>query len=367
LTSQIDFVDRGLLVREVSKNFGPTAVLNVVNLDVRQGEFFTLLGPSGCGKTTLLRIIAGLELPDTGKVFLDGQDITPLPASKRQINTVFQSYALFPHLNTYENVAFGLKARRFSHQDVAERVGRYLEMLSLGDLEKRYPHQLSGGQKQRVALARALVNEPQILLLDEPMSALDAHLRARVQADLRRLQRELGTTFIMVTHDQEEAMMISDHLAVMNDGQVLQIGPPRDVYTKPTNQFVAEFLGATNILSAVRHGDRVMTGLGDFMMQHPPDWVKGSLTIRPEHIEVERPDAFGANRVKAQVCETLYSGAALDLLLEPEPLPNLDPDFPIKPGQVKVRTYTHDHIDRGEYVNLYFPPSHLVALNDKPI
>ncbi|MDR1658469.1 MAG: ABC transporter ATP-binding protein [Deltaproteobacteria bacterium] len=366
MINQIDFVDCGLLVREVSKNFGPTTVLNVVNLDVRQGEFFTLLGPSGCGKTTLLRIIAGLELPDSGKVFLDGRDITPLPASKRQINTVFQSYALFPHLKIYENVAFGLKARRFSQKDVDDRVGRYLEMLSLGGLEHRYPHQLSGGQKQRVALARALVNEPEVLLLDEPMSALDAHLRARVQADLRRLQRELGTTFIMVTHDQDEAMMISDHLAVMNDGDVLQVGQPRDVYTKPTNQFVAEFLGATNILPAVRHGDRVMTGLGDFFMQHPPDWVKGRLTIRPEHIEVENADQGGANRIKAQVCETLYSGAALDLLLEPEPVGDPNPDFPVRPGQVKVRTYTRDHIDRGEYVNLFFPPSHLVALNDQP-
>jgi spermidine/putrescine transport system ATP-binding protein len=351
----------------VRKSFGAVPVLDAVNLDVRQGEFFTLLGPSGCGKTTLLRIFAGLELPDLGQIFLDGRDITSLPASKRRINTVFQSYALFPHLSVFENVAFGLKARGFSAMSVASKVGDYLAMLALDGLDGRFPHQLSGGQKQRVALARALVNEPSVLLLDEPMSALDAHLRAKVQADLRRLQRELGTTFVMVTHDQEEAMMISDHLAVMRGGKILQTGTPREVYDKPTNQFVAEFLGATNILPAIRRGDRVLTGLGAFDMQEPPPWTEGSLTIRPEHIMVETASEGGGNRVKAQVRETLYSGSSLDLLLEPETALKPVPDAPVTHGPVKVRTWTRERIGLGDEVNLYFPPADLVALNDKPI
>ena len=367
MTHQIDFVDRGLLARAVRKSFGDVPVLDAVNLDVREGEFFTLLGPSGCGKTTLLRIFAGLELPNAGQVFLEGRDITSLPASKRQINTVFQSYALFPHLSIFENVAFGLKARGFSSKDIETKVGQYLDMLSLGGLESRLPNQLSGGQKQRVALARALVNEPKVLLLDEPMSALDAHLRAKVQSDLRRLQRELGTTFVMVTHDQEEAMMISDHLAVMRDGVILQTGTPREVYDKPTNQFVAEFLGATNILPAIRRGDMVLTGLGSFDMEEPPEWTEGRLTIRPEHIMLETGSEGGGNRIKAQVCETLYSGSALDLILEPEPSAIAAPDAPVPPGPVKVRTWTRGRIDRGDEVNLYFPPSDLVALNDLPI
>jgi spermidine/putrescine transport system ATP-binding protein len=367
LISQIDFVDRGLLAREVRKSFGDVEVLKAVNVDVQPGEFFTLLGPSGCGKTTLLRIFAGLELPDSGQVFLEGADITPLPASKRQINTVFQSYALFPHLSVFENVAFGLKARNVPQRDVAGKVEAYLAMLDLDGLQARLPYQLSGGQKQRVALARALVNEPQVLLLDEPMSALDAHLRARVQADLRRLQLELGTTFVMVTHDQKEAMMISDHLAVMRDGAILQTGTPREVYDKPTNQFVAEFLGATNILPAVRRGDRVLTGLGAFAIQEPPVWTEGRLTIRPEHIMVETDRQGGANRVKAQVRQTLYSGSSLDLLLEPEPVDKPGPGAPGRSGPLKVRTLTRKCIGLGDEVSLYFPPEDLVALNDKPV
>jgi spermidine/putrescine transport system ATP-binding protein len=367
LINQTDFVDRGLLAREVNKSFGATPVLNGVDLDVKQGEFFTLLGPSGCGKTTLLRVFAGLEAPDSGQIFLEGRDITPLPASKRRVNTVFQSYALFPHLSVYENVAFGLKARGLPHKDVSGKVGDYLSMLSLGDLGQRLPHQLSGGQKQRVALARALVNEPSVLLLDEPMSALDAHLRAKVQSDLRRLQRELGTTFVMVTHDQEEAMMISDHLAVMRDGAILQSGTPRDVYDKPTSQFVAEFLGATNILPAVRRGDRVLTGLGAFDMREPPAWTEGRRTIRPERIMVETDPMGGTNRVKAQVRETLYSGSSIDLLLEPDPDSKPGPGAPGRPGPVKVRTWNRERIGPGDEVNLFFPPGDLVALNDLPV
>ena len=204
--------NQGLTAKHVCKAFGKVKALDDVTLDVKPGEFFTLLGPSGCGKTTLLRIIAGLELADAGQILTGGKDITGLPAIKRPVNTVFQSYALFPHLTIYENVAFGLRSRKFPEAEIKKRVDRRIEMLDLQEMADRHPHQLSGGQKQRVALARALVNEPDVLLLDEPMSALDARLRAQVQEDLRRLQRKLGRTFILVTHDQAEALVCSDRL-----------------------------------------------------------------------------------------------------------------------------------------------------------
>ena len=340
---------------QVQKNFGSHKALKGVNLEVRQGEFFTLLGPSGCGKTTLLRIIAGLELPDSGHVFLGGQDITRLPAAKRQVNTVFQSYALFPHLNIFENVAFGLKARQIELTEVRKRVGEKLEMLGLEGLEKRYPHQMSGGQKQRVALARALVNEPDILLLDEPMSALDAHLRTQVQEELRRLQRELKQTFILVTHDQDEAMVVSDRLAVMRDGLVEQVGAPREVYSKPRNQFVAEFLGAANIIQARRDGGRVVTDLGSFDLSSAPQWDEGALAIRPEHIVLGEADSH-PNWVRARVREAIYRGQSLDVWLAPD-------DASGDAFRVRVRTHTRDHLRPGDQVGLFFPPEDLVALD----
>ncbi|MDR3203247.1 MAG: ABC transporter ATP-binding protein [Deltaproteobacteria bacterium] len=353
MTSQIEL---GLLVAKAVKSYGNLKALNSVDLEVQKGEFFTLLGPSGCGKTTLLRVIAGLELPDSGHVFLGGHDITQFPAAKRQVNTVFQSYALFPHLDIFENVAFGLKARNFEAGLIKNKVGTTLEMLDLNGLEKRFPHQLSGGQKQRVALARALVNEPQILLLDEPMSALDAHLRSRVQEDLRRLQRQLDTTFILVTHDQDEAMMISDRLAVMSKGQVIQTGTPREVYSKPKTQFVAEFLGAANILDAERHDNGlVTTALGSkrfsLRLNQAPPWDKGRVAIRPEHIRMADPAcSLDTNWVDAKVLETIYRGQSQDLLLDP--------------GPVRVRTTTKNHVSPGDEVILFFPPDDLVALDN---
>jgi spermidine/putrescine transport system ATP-binding protein len=353
LTGQIEL---GLLVAQVQKNFGSHKALKGVDLEVREGEFFTLLGPSGCGKTTLLRIIAGLELPDSGHVFLGGRDITRLPAAKRQVNTVFQSYALFPHLNTFENVAFGLKARQTENSEVRRRVGEKLEMMSLGGLERRYPHQLSGGQKQRVALARALVNEPDILLLDEPMSALDAHLRAQVQEELRRLQRELKQTFILVTHDQDEAMVVSDRLAVMRDGLVEQVGEPREVYSKPRNQFVAEFLGAANIIAARRDGGRVMTSLGSFDLSAAPQWDEGRLAIRPERILLGQAPAGDPNWIQAKVSEAIYRGQSLDVWLAPAQGPADD-------YRLRVRTQSKEPLRPGDQVSLFFPPEDLVALD----
>ena len=341
--------EKGLSVINIDKRFNEVEALVDVSLNVREGEFFTLLGPSGCGKTTLLRIVAGLERPDTGRVILGGQDITSLPATKRQVNTVFQSYALFPHLNIFENVAFGLRARKFPQDEVKSRVNRRLEMLGLQEMPERLPHQLSGGQQQRVALARALVNEPEVLLLDEPMSALDARLRAQVQVELRRLQRKLGQTFILVTHDQAEALVVSDRLAVMRQGRIVQFGTPKEVYEQPKTPFVAEFLGAANLIQGRRLNEGVETDIGFFHLNSPPAWARGSVAIRPERIRITL-DSPEKNGVKVQIREAIYRGTNLDLWCEPGPL--------------RVRTAAQYNYMPGEEVWLELPPEGLVILDE---
>ena len=341
--------EKGLAVKNVCKTFGKVKALDDVTLDVHPGEFFTLLGPSGCGKTTLLRIIAGLELADSGKIFTGGRDITGLPAIKRPVNTVFQSYALFPHLSIYENVAFGLRSRKFPEAEIQKRVNRRLEMLDLEEMRDRHPHQLSGGQKQRVALARALVNEPDVLLLDEPMSALDARLRAQVQEDLRRLQRKLGRTFILVTHDQAEALVCSDRLAVMRRGRVVQIGTPEQVYDNPRDSFVAKFLGAANLIAAKRVPGGVETGIGFLALEKEPPWEEGTVAIRPEWIRIgETPPE--RNGIHAKVTEIVYRGTNFDLWLEP--------------GRLRVRTSSYKRIELGREVWLELAPHELVILED---
>ena len=341
--------EKGLSIANIDKRFAEVKALADVTLEIREGEFFTLLGPSGCGKTTLLRIIAGLELADAGQVLLGGRDITSLPATKRQVNTVFQSYALFPHLNIFENVAFGLRSRKVARPDVASRVNRRLEMLGLEDMADRYPHQLSGGQQQRVALARALVNEPEVLLLDEPMSALDARLRAQVQVELRRLQRKLGQTFILVTHDQSEALVVSDRIAVMNQGRIIQFGTPKEVYEQPRNQFVAEFLGAANLIEGHGENGGINTAIGFFHLSSSPAWDKGTVAIRPERIRISDspPDKNG---IKARVREAIYRGTNMDLWLEPGPL--------------RVRSPALHNFEAGEEVWLELPVEGLVILDE---
>ena len=348
--SQHPTVEQGLAVKQICKHFGEITALDDVTLHVAPGEFFTLLGPSGCGKTTLLRIIAGLEMADSGQVFSGGQEITRLPAIKRQVNTVFQSYALFPHLTIYENVAFGLRSRRFPEAEIKTRVTRRLEMLDLAAMARRYPHQLSGGQKQRVALARALVNEPDVLLLDEPMSALDARLRAQVQEDLRRLQRKLGRTFILVTHDQAEALVCSDRLAVMRAGRVVQIGTPEAVYDNPRDSFVAKFLGAANLIPCTRTTGGVQTAFGFLALEKEPPWQKGTVAIRPEWIGIgeRQPEC---NAIRATVTEIVYRGTNFDLWVEPGPL--------------RVRTSSYRRIDPGKEVWLELAPQELVILEDE--
>ena len=235
-------------LERVTKVFGDTIAVDDLSLEIEEGEFFSLLGPSGCGKTTTLRMIGGFEEPTRGTIYLGGRDVTDLPPYKRDVNTVFQSYALFPHLDVFENVAFGLRRRKVDRAEVERRVREALELVDLVGFERRRPSQLSGGQQQRVALARALVNRPKVLLLDEPLGALDLKLRKQMQLELKRIQAEVGITFIYVTHDQEEAMTMSDRIAVMRHGRIEQVGPPEDVYEHPATEFVAGFLGASNLL-----------------------------------------------------------------------------------------------------------------------
>src|SRR2546430_12878422 len=235
----------------VSKGFGGAQAVQDVTVAIGEGEFFSLLGPSGCGKTTTLRMIAGFEVPDEGRIVLQGRDVTSVSANRRKVNMVFQQYALFPHMSVYDNVAFGLKVKRVPRSEHAERVNEMLRVVELEGLERRRIRQLSGGQQQRVALARALVNKPAALLLDEPLGALDVKLRKQMQLELKRIQAELGTTFVYVTHDQEEALAMSDRIAVMNGGRVEQIGSPREIYEHPETAFVADFIGSLNALDLV--------------------------------------------------------------------------------------------------------------------
>lgn len=245
-------------LKGVGVAFDGEAVLNNINLDIKDKEFVTLLGPSGCGKTTTLRIIGGFLQPENGKIMFEGKDITNVPPYKRNVNTVFQKYALFPHLNVYDNIAFGLRVKKLSKDEVEQRVNEMLELVNLKGFERRNVQNLSGGQQQRVAIARALVNRPKVLLLDEPLGALDLKLRKEMQAELKRIQKSLEITFIYVTHDQEEALTMSDTVVVMKDGNILQIGGPVDIYNEPKNAFVADFIGESNIIDGIMLRDRLV-------------------------------------------------------------------------------------------------------------
>ncbi|MGB5557674.1 MAG: ABC transporter ATP-binding protein [Paracoccaceae bacterium] len=288
---------------------GASAVraLDDVSIEIRKGEFFTLLGPSGCGKTTLLRCIAGFETPTSGAILLSGKDITTTPPNLRPVNTVFQSYALFPHLTVAQNVAFGLQMLGRAKADVTAAVDRVLALVRLDGFADRLPQQLSGGQQQRVALARALAPEPQVLLLDEPLSALDLKLRKEMQSELKRLQTETGITFVFVTHDQEEALTMSNRIGVMSAGKLLQVGSPRDIYDRPVNRFVADFIGETNFLDGTVADGAVRIGSGD-RLAVAATGRSGAVTlaIRPEQIRIAAKGA--ADTIPAKVTETTYFG-----------------------------------------------------------
>ena len=280
-------------LQHITKSFGSSTILDDMSLYIRENEFLTLLGPSGCGKTTTLRIIGGFETPDKGQVLFDGKDITNLPPNKRQLNTVFQKYALFTHMNIAENIAFGLKIKGKSKSYINDKIKYALKLVNLDGYENRMPDSLSGGQQQRVAIARAIVNEPKVLLLDEPLGALDLKLRQDMQYELIRLKNELGITFIYVTHDQEEALTMSDTIVVMNQGYIQQMGSPEDIYNEPENAFVADFIGDSNIFDAVMVQDKLVQILGakfacvdtGFGTNKPVDAV-----IRPEDVELVAPE-----------------------------------------------------------------------------
>jgi spermidine/putrescine transport system ATP-binding protein len=319
-------------INHVSKSFGTFHVLEDVDFTIKQGEFFSLLGPSGCGKTTLLRIIAGFEFPDSGAVLFDGKNIIPIPANKRQSNTIFQNYALFPHLSVYENVAFPLRIRKEEKKVIDDKVCEYLHMVQLDAHMNKKPNQLSGGQRQRVAIARALINEPHVLLLDEPLSALDAKLRSNLLVDLDELHDKIGITFIYVTHDQSEALSVSDRIAVMNQGKVLQIGTPFDIYERPATEFVAKFIGETNLFAArvetCTKMEEVEDDQAEYMIRldipefESPVMVtdyeetkpgqKICFTVRPEKIRItlDKPNTTrdDINIFKGVVDEPVYSG-----------------------------------------------------------
>ena len=312
---------------QVSKAFGDVYAVDHIDLEVVDGEFFSLLGPSGCGKTTTLRMIGGFEQPTSGRIELQGQDVTWLPPFKRQVNTVFQNYALFPHLSIYENVAFGLRRQKVKGAEIKSRVTDMLKLVELPGFEDRKPTQISGGQAQRVALARALINRPAVLLLDEPLGALDLKLRKQMQIELKRIQREVGITFIYVTHDQEEAMTMSDRIAVMNKGRYEQLGDPEALYERPTTRFVAGFLGVSNLLGGECQG--TADGLGIIQLadgtvvKAPADAVYGRTTVdvgvRPEKIRLHKagsdaPD--GHNRLSGVVTDASYMGVSTSYVIE---------------------------------------------------
>ncbi|WP_230287110.1 MULTISPECIES: ABC transporter ATP-binding protein [unclassified Deinococcus] len=348
-----------------SPSGGETRVLDDIDLDIRRGEFFSLLGPSGCGKTTLLRILAGFEQPDAGQVIIGGQDMTGVPPHLRNVNTVFQSYALFPHLSVQDNVAFGLKMKGVPAAQTRTRVMQALERVRIADFASRRPDQLSGGQRQRVALARAIVNEPQVLLLDEPLSALDLKLRKELQVELANLQESLGMTFVFVTHDQEEALVMSDRIAVMNRGRVEQLGRAEELYERPRTAFVANFLGSSNliegtVLSVDGKDATVQTVHGPLRTTHGEGLRPGqnvTLSVRPEKLRMERDDETEGNEIRATVDDIVYTGAENQYLLRAS-------GQQLVVFQLNADIGADEDFDYEEQVTLYLPPDNLVVLEE---
>jgi spermidine/putrescine transport system ATP-binding protein len=348
----------GVVLDRVRKQFADVAAVDDVSLTIQQGEFFSLLGPSGCGKTTTLRMIAGFERPDAGRISIGAEDVTETPPHKRKVNTVFQSYALFPHLTVAENVGFGLRFRSLSKADKESRVGEMLELVRLGGYGTRKPHELSGGQQQRVALARALILSPDVLLLDEPLGALDAKLRRELQVELKSIQREVGITFLYVTHDQEEALTMSDRLAVMANGRVEQLGSPREVYERPETAFVADFIGVSNLMRAQSSGSGGVDVGAVRLAVSAPVQKTGvvRVAIRPERVRIEAQGVSGENRVPARIERFVYLGSTTQVFVT---LPGGDRLQALVANDEDVEEY-----DVGQEVTAYLPPDALRVLAD---
>jgi spermidine/putrescine transport system ATP-binding protein len=360
---------------DVTKHFGPDVVaVDHVNLEVRDAEFFSLLGPSGCGKTTTLRMIGGFEEPTSGIIELQGRDVTWLPPYRRNVNTVFQNYALFPHLSIFENVAFGLRRRKVADAEVRRRVAEMLQLVELPGYERRKPNQISGGQAQRVALARALINRPAVLLLDEPLGALDLKLRKQMQVELKRIQQEVGITFIYVTHDQEEAMTMSDRIAVMDKGRYEQLGDPEELYERPRTRFVASFLGVSNLLHGRADGtadDYGIVRLADgAAIRVPRAIVKGGapeveIGVRPEKIRIVEAGSTpvnGTNVLEGTVRDASYLGVSTQYIVE------LRSGEAVTVYEQNVARTVHGSLfQNGQQVQLCWSPDHtFVVGSDTP-
>jgi spermidine/putrescine transport system ATP-binding protein len=354
-------------ISDVTRKFGAFTALDKVSVTINEGEFFSLLGPSGCGKTTLLRLIAGFDQPTTGAIAIDGQAMEGTPANRRPTNMVFQSYAIFPHMNVAENVAYGLKRLRLDRAEEKRRVEEALMQVELADLGKRRANELSGGQRQRVALARALVMRPKVLLLDEPLSALDKKLREQMQVELRHLQKAVGITFILVTHDQYEALAMSDRIAVMFDGKIAQVATPKDIYQNPINRQVADFLGGMNFVAAEIADENAASltletrGFGKIAVHKPDGFISNgrsaTLGIRPERLRVLWDNDTNDHEIAGHVVDRHYFGEITHLIVE---IPGLEQPLSV----IETNDFGADDIPVGSPVRLAYEPEALVAMRD---